>query len=282
MENYMAERQTVATRLGRVAFARRGQGTPVVLLHGNGHDHRDYDAIVPALSRFQTIAVDWPGCGASEAPAAPETAGVAAYGDALEDVIDGLGLASAVFVGNSVGGTTSIRLAARHPERVRALVLVDTGGFTPPSVAARATCWLLGREIVRRYTGARFARWYLKRKNAHVDAVLDRVRAARGNPASIAVEAALWRSFARPENDMSAEAASVRCPALIVWGRRDPVVREAADGRRAHAAIRGSRYHVLETGHVPFVEDPEAFLAVLVPFLDEVASRDGSDAHARA
>lgn len=50
-------------------MSRWGEGPPLLLLHANPGDHRDYDAVIPALAaRFRVIALDWPGYGASMPP----------------------------------------------------------------------------------------------------------------------------------------------------------------------------------------------------------------------
>ena len=260
----------IETRAGRVMVDDRGQGPPLVLLHANGHDHHDFDAILPALAAFRTIAIDWPGCGESDLPRPPSSAGAGLCCDVLEDVLSALDVPAAVLLGNSVGGTAALRLAGRRPGRVRALVLVDPGGLVAPSALQRAFCWVQGRELVRRLTGMAFARAYLKRRNAHAEALLGRHRAHRARPGRIALDAAMWRSFGRPEADVSAEAQTVRCPTLVIWGRLDPVLRARVEGRRARQLLPHARYLELDTGHVPFVEDPQAFLDGLLPFLAEL------------
>jgi pimeloyl-ACP methyl ester carboxylesterase len=268
--------QFVNTRAGKVAYESQGVGPPLVLLHSAGHDHHDFDAVIPALSqRFRTIAIDWPGCGQSESPNPPSSASAELMCDTLEDIVEGLKLEPAIFVGNSIGGTAAIRLAGRRAERVRGLVPVNSGGFTRKSATARVFCWVQGREWVRRTTGLRFARAYMTRRSPHVDEVLARVQASLSNPAGIAVHAALWRSFSGRGNDVTLEASKVRCPTLVVWGREDPVVPSGKDGKRAREMLPGARYVELDTGHVPFAEDPKAFLEAVLPFLDSLSSTSG-------
>ena len=263
--------QFVETRAGRVAYEVAGSGPPLVLLHGAGHDHHDYDAVVPELAKsWCTIAVDWPGCGSSSSPRPPSAASAALHCEVLEDVAEALLREPAVFVGNSVGGLAAVKLAGLRPERVRALVAVDSGGFTRVGALARAVCWVQGRECVRRHTGMAFARFYLKRRNEHVLAILERLRATLQRPEAVAVNAAVWRSFSKPGNDATAVASQVRCPVLLVWGRHDPVLPAAIDGRRARQLMPAARYVELDTGHVPFAEDPPAFLRELLPFLQSL------------
>jgi pimeloyl-ACP methyl ester carboxylesterase len=198
----------------------------------------------------------------------PWSAGVSLVCDVLEDVVGALGLPPAVFIGNSVGGAASLRLAARMPERVRALVLVDSGGLVAPSPLVRAYCWVQGRELVRRWTGLPSARAYLRSRCPGVEARLARMAPAHKDPAFVAMTAAMWRSFGTPENDLSRLAPDVRCPALIVWGRHDPVLRARVEAKRVRQAVPHAAYVELDTGHVPFLEDPPAFLAAVAPFLN--------------
>src|SRR5262249_19654277 len=142
----------------------------------------------------------------------PSSAGVGLTCDVLEDVFAALDLAPAILMGNSVGGTASIRFAARHRARVRALVLVDSGGLPGISKALRGMfCWVQGRELVRRATGMSFARSYLKTRGPEVMAALSRLAIARERPGFIAMDAAMWCSFGTAEGDLSDLATTIRC-----------------------------------------------------------------------
>ncbi len=258
----------VATRAGKVAIEVRGEGPPLVLLHSVAHDRHDYDAVVPELSRtHRTIAVDWPGHGASEMWAEPRRASASLLCDALEDVASALDLRRAVVMGSSIGGAAAMHLALRAPARVGGLVLVDTSGFTGTSALVRIACWLQGRELVRRLTGMAFARSYLKVPGAGVDAVLARLAEARKRPGFIEMDAALWRSFGTGATDLTGRGRELDVPALVVWGKHDPVIRKDVEGRRTRDELPNARWIELDSGHVPFVERPREFLAAVSPFL---------------
>jgi len=122
----------------RIAYLDRGEGAPVLLLHGFAADHRGnweapgiIDALVAAGRRV--IALDARGHGASDKPHDP-----AAYADpAMErdpqSVLDRLGIAQADVAGYSMGAMTAARLAASEPSRVRSMILAGVGGnATPP------------------------------------------------------------------------------------------------------------------------------------------------------
>lgn len=258
--------RTVVTRLGPVAVHETGAGAPLVLLHAIGHDHRDFDAIVPALAaRRHVLAIDWPGHGDSPTPASAGTVAATDFADALEDLTAALDVGPAAFLGNSVGGFAAARLAARHPQRVSALVLVDPGGFGELGWLERAFCHVKGTETVTGWVWNAFPAHYLVMRNEHTAAILTRIRAAE-TPDGVRVHAAVWRSFLAPGHDLRGESAAIRAPTLIAWGEDDPVL-PVADGERAAALIPGARLVRFPTGHMPFAEAPEAFLEAVEPFL---------------
>jgi proline iminopeptidase len=77
----------------------------------------------------------------------------------------------------------------------------------------------------------------------------------------------VWESLG--EFDLVPHLRAVACPTLIVHGRQDPI--PLASSEAAAAAIPGARLAVLEdAGHVPYVEQPEALFAAVLPFLDAV------------
>jgi pimeloyl-ACP methyl ester carboxylesterase len=259
---------TVQTRLGPIAYETCGDGPTLVLLHASPGSRRDYEAVLPRLAaRYRVVALDWPGYGDSPAPTPPERASAPAFADALEDAVDVLGLGGAAFIGNSVGGFAAARFAITRPTAVRALVLVNTGGFTRHNALTRAFCRLRGLRRVARALAVPWARLLLRRRTPTVRAMLVAAAAHARDDAAVAVNAALWRSFATPDHDLRAGAAAIVAPTLLVWGRRDPAVPLRSDGRAAHAAIAGSTLIPLDVGHSAQAEDPDAFLAAVEPFL---------------
>ena len=257
---------TFYTRAGAVVADARGEGPPLLLLPANGHDARDFDAVRPALCRrFRTIALDWPAMGRSPSPERPHELTASVMADALEDVTATLG--PSLLIGHSLGGFAAARLAIRHPERVRGLVLVDSGGFVPLDARVRVFCALKGMTAVTRALEARFARFHTKLRNEHTAAMLDRIERARLRPGYAEAVAGVWRSFARAESSLLGELHALRAPTCIVWGARDPVL-PARLGRALHARLPGSSLWVMSTGHSPFVEAPETFLDEVLPFLD--------------
>lgn len=272
---------TIETRAGTVAYAERGEGPAVLLLHATLHDHHDYDAVAPVLAeQARVIAVDWPGHGES-APAGPHPAGGPWFAGVLEDVIDGLGLTDVAVIGNSVGGYAASRLAIHRPEQVRAVVLVNAAGFTPVNPMTRAFCGFLGRPAVTARLLPHLIPRYMRPRSDLDRRIVERAVARARTPEGTAVAADLWRSFNDPAYDLRAQAGAHRAPTLMVWGMRDAVLGARA-GREAKRRLPDAEFVGLATGHVPFSSDPEGFLAAVGPFLARHRSAPGLAADHRA
>jgi 3-oxoadipate enol-lactonase len=253
-----------------LAIHEDGAGDPLVLVHGAGTSSAIWHRAAPLLAeRFRVVAPDVPGYGGSPA---------AGPGFALEEVTDRLvdGLADAEvpapydLVGHSMGGALAILLAARHPERVRRLVLVApaglaalprlAGGFlgavaAPFAIARRTVATpLAGSALVRRLALAGVARDGARVPAEHARAVLaSSAGATRIGPGLASAATA----------DLRDALASVRAPLGLVWGEHDPVIPP-----RRIDVIRGARPDVAltvvpDTAHAPMLERPDAFCAAL-------------------
>src|SRR3712207_28519 len=110
-----------------LAVGRSGTGgDPVVCLHGITAQHRAFNALALELQGVRPLAGgDLRGRGNSEKPASGY--GLAAHADDVVRVIDHLGLEDAVIAGHSMGAFVALKLAIDHPDRARALVLLDGG-----------------------------------------------------------------------------------------------------------------------------------------------------------
>jgi pimeloyl-ACP methyl ester carboxylesterase len=148
---------------------------------------------------------------------------------------------------------------------VRGLVLVSPGGFTPHNFISRSFCRLQGSgfSIPPRY----FAAMYLRHRSPTAKEMLARAAGEQAQPQKLVVNRAIWRSFIDPQHDLRETATAIRAPTLLVFGKYDPVIPAKKDGRIAARAIPGSRLLVPSSGHAPFAEIPDEFLAEVQPFL---------------
>lgn len=260
------------TYRGTVHYDEQGEGEPLLLLHANPGDPRDFDAIVPALSgRYRVIRLAWPGYGESPAPLPPSAATAMQYAELVEQFVLKLDLKGVRIIGNSLGAYAAACLALRRPERVTALVLVAPAGFTVHTWGTRLFCQMKGNERFTRWFNGLLAFLYLRVRTVFTQAMRERARAEQRRPEAVAVNAALWRSFLQPEYDLREAAKFIEARTLVIGGRRDPLI-PVADAVRAAAAIPASNLIVLPSGHAPFAEVPELFLAVTEPFLARCAA----------
>jgi pimeloyl-ACP methyl ester carboxylesterase len=268
----------------RRAFVRAGKGPALLLIHGIGDRSDTWRGLIPALARdYTVIAPDLLGHGRSDKPRADYS--VAAYANAMRDLLSVLGIEQATVVGHSLGGGVAMQFAYQYPERCERLVLVATGGIARSVnpllrlVAAPNADLLLPLLHLKttRSIGKRVVRLLhllgtdIGRDADDLQHVFDALPDAHAVRAFVRTLRAVvdWRGQVITMLD--------RCyltrgmPTLLVWGTRDGVV-PYEHARLAHAAMPGSRLEVFDgAGHFPHHHDPGRFLAILRDFLATTA-----------
>ncbi len=280
----MAMRHAV-TRGGTelVYWAWPGAGPPALLLHGIGNYGRYWDLFADAVGdRLTLVAPDARGHGESGRPA-DGYAPADFTADALA-VLDAAGIERAVVVGHSMGGLHSINLAARHPERVRALVIVDASPDPLPDGAARAQRLLTGRPL--RFRDRAEARAYLERTSPGYPAEVYENRLAfafreevgalvwRSDPA--ALERIMRRRM--PTEDRWDALATITCPTLVVRGTRSNVLSEDV-ARRMVQTLADGRLMELDAGHNVPLDRPRELADAVVTAGLEPPRRRGTVRH---
>lgn len=245
----------------------------VVLLHAFPLDSSIWDGVVGPVAEagWAVVTPDLRGFGASRYGAdGPDDE--PALGLMAEDVIavlDRLGVASAVIGGVSMGGYVAMELLRQAPDRVDAVLLVDTKpGADPP--AARENRLRIAEEILATADTVALADAMLPAlvgPTTRTDrpAVVDRVRrlVEAADPAGVA-----WaqRAMAQRPDSLPVLGAFPR-PALIVWGDED-ALSSRADQDAMAAALPDVRLSVVQgAGHLAVLEAPESVAAAVVDFL---------------
>jgi 2-hydroxy-6-oxonona-2,4-dienedioate hydrolase len=260
----------------RIHYNEAGEGHPVVLLHGGGPGATGWSNYAPnieALSRhFRVIAPDMPGWGDSDAV----DFGTLDHVEAACQLLDALGIEKAAFVGNSMGGHTSLRLAAERPERVSHLITMGPpiqmkpflfGAGGGPSEGLKIMYETYGDatpEGMRRlveimvYDKARFATPELCRLRS--EAALKRPEHL-ANIAAVAPKAPIpiWLDLDK--------AAGITAPSLLIHGRDDRVVSFESTLFLA-ANIPDSRAHLINRcGHWAQLEHADEFNRLVADFV---------------
>ncbi|HTR01368.1 MAG TPA: alpha/beta hydrolase [Candidatus Acidoferrum sp.] len=259
---------TTSLSSGSIHYTDTGAGSPLVLLHANPGDLRDFDDVIPTLAQHhRVIALDWPGYGGSALSLPPEQVTLRFYYQVLREFIATLELQGAQFIGNCIGGTLAARLAVEEPHRVRSLVLVSPGGFAPHTALTKAFCWLQGSALS--LSPRSFVSRNLRRRSPAALAMLQRATDEHSNRERILLNRALWRQFGVADNDLRKAAAGIKARTLLMFGKYDPVIPPDRDGKEAAASIADSQFVVMPCGRAPFAEMPSQFLAEVLPFLEE-------------
>jgi pimeloyl-ACP methyl ester carboxylesterase len=277
-----------------VDFGGRDDGPAVVLVHGLGGSHLNWDLFAPLLTPHARVwAIDLPGFGRSE-PGGRSTsvhANVAVLHRFLAEVVG----EPAVLVGNSMGGMLAILAAGERPDSVTGLVLLDPAIPGPrraidPLVAVTFALYALP------FVGERFLWWRRTRQSAlarfretmrlcgvdpdalppevierSVTLIEEREDLAGMDKAFLAAARSLVKLLIDPRRYRQAMA-SIDDPVLLVHGDRDRLVPVAAarDIARRHPDWR--YLELAAVGHVPQLQVPEKLAADVLEWLRTVVA----------
>jgi pimeloyl-ACP methyl ester carboxylesterase len=244
----------------RAAADEREKGEVVVLLHGWGASIQSIWPVYQYLApNYAVYALDFPGFGASDLP--PVAWGVGEYMRLLVEWLDALHIPKATFLGHSFGGRVAIMLAARHPERVKRLILVDSAGIRPRRTAryyARTYFYKVARRVIA-LPGIRRWQPQLRRR------LLKFLGAEEyGNT----TPGPMQGTFIRVVNeDLRPLLKQIKAPSLLIWGSEDQDT-PVSDGKIMEQEIPDAGLVVFQgAGHFSYLDCFAQFCAVISSFL---------------
>ncbi|MEZ4459591.1 MAG: alpha/beta hydrolase [bacterium] len=229
-----------------------------------------YDAQVAELSaRYRCVAYDHRGQGQSDVPSGPMIDMETCYDDAAT-LIETIGGGRVHFVGLSMGGFVGLRLAARRPDLIASVTLIDTSAEPEPlqnvpkyrrlvQVARRISPALVTKQVLPLMFGDAFL---------HDDKRRDEVQTwthhLRANPRSIykAVNGVIYRP------GVVAEARQITVPARVIHGTHDRAIPRHVAQRLADI-VNGELVLIEGAGHSPTIESPHATTSAIEEFLAE-------------
>lgn len=248
---------------GRIYFERNGAGTQVVMFHPLGNSTWVWNAVMDPMSQqFSCFAFDMMGHGQSDKPngnfSMPD------WATAMDHAMQVLNIHRAHIIGNSVGAVLATELAASYPDRVDRLVLVGAPVFGPHTAPQRLKDGAAGYDddglpIPRTAEEIRASGSFGNNPRPEWVDKQNETRAQAGVWVKKTMEALSWY-------DMAARLPHIKATAtMVLYGENDRLV-EGADYLQ-HNIPNATKVIMPGLGHIPQVEDPEAFVSVVTDFL---------------
>jgi pimeloyl-ACP methyl ester carboxylesterase len=261
------------------------EAPPVLVVHGIMGHSWEWDTLLAALADdFRVLAVDQRGHGASDW-AADYSAAVLA--DDLTELISRVAPAPVGLIGHSLGGMAAVLVAARRPDLVERLVVIDVGPETLSSdfgtaelpevlaAMARATYsdpeealqeWLAGDPFAREPLLRHYVEHCLvARADGRLVWRFDGAGLARQAAAGITTEQQLWDAVDR-----------IAAPTLLVRGEQSPLLSRASADRVVRRLARGRLVEIAGGAHDLGVQRPEVVAARTLEFLRRLPTSSGS------
>jgi 3-oxoadipate enol-lactonase len=250
-----------------------GVGLPIIFLHAFPLNRNMWTGLTTALLNergFRLVTLDWRGFGESNLHDRILT--MEQFADDVAALMDMLGMQQAVLCGLSMGGYAAFALLRKYPRRVRGLVLCDTrpGADTAEAKANRElVARLVEEQGVDAFANLQIPKLLSEYTLQHHSEIERRVRQMINvaTPDSIA---AASRGMAL-RTDSTDLLATITCPTLVVVGEYDSLTPPAVAQEYARS-IPGAQVAIVPlAGHLSNLEQPDAFLEAVRPFLISLA-----------
>jgi pimeloyl-ACP methyl ester carboxylesterase len=247
----------IAVRGARIRLMRGGAGDPLIYLHGaSGASWLPF--LQTLTKRFDVIAPEHPGFGESDTPDWLDNIHDLAY--FYLDLIEELKLKKVHLVGNSLGGWIAAEVAVRSTQRLATLTLAGSAGLHVPG-AAQVDSFLVSDE-------QRLQHFFYDPEKAKE--MIARVLSADMEDVALKNRATVAKLSWQPRSHdphLAKWLHRIDVPTLLVWGDHDRMFPEE-HARAYQRSIPNAKLVIVpECGHVPQIEQPEAFVAALEAFI---------------
>ena len=269
--------QTVQIKGHIIFYIVKGEGKPLILIHGYGAGIWVWEKQIDFLSKFYRVyALDLIGHGFSDRPKIPYTPETYIY--FFKDFMDGVEIENATLIGNSMGGGIAWGMAAIFPERVERLILIDC---VPPDVLDQVKNdsfrtlvaikdFPLLPYLVFISRNKNSIKWILQECVSDIKLVTPEIVSRQYQLSKM--RGSTWVLYSTFKNGK--EASKLRDylpriyqPTLLIWGERDLIFPPSV-GEDLHRAIKGSKFQMIEkSGHIPMWETPEEVNQAIIAFL---------------
>ena len=245
---------------------------PLVLVHGTSSSLHTWDSIVPALTdKKRVIRFDLPAFGLT-GPSLERDYSIAFYNKFIDSLLIKLGVMQYAMVGNSLGGSIAWNQALAYPNKVKQLVLINSGGYPKKNEKGNIGFKLASTPVVGDVL-LKFTPRGIIRKSVE-DVYSDKTKVSEdlvqryfdlllreGN------RQATLDIFKQRKFGSSEKIKNIQTSTLIIWGEDDQLI-DVSNAYLFEKDIRNSQLVIIpKTGHVPMEENPLAFLAAFNKFI---------------
>jgi len=285
LPHYPDDVQTTTVDGREIAFVDRGEGAPLLFVHGLGSNLSLWRETMDAFdASHRVLALDLPGYGLSDKDDVPGT--MSFFAETVAGFLDERGIEEATVVGVSMGGQVALTLALRAPDRVRRLALVSPAGiesFSPKEAAALKDATTAEGivdtpdEQVRENTALNFAEW----SDEYAWLIEQRHALSERDDFEAYAEANARSVAGMLESDERERFDEITVPMLVLFGAGDRLIpNQVLHGDVTTADVAERAEEVLPTatvrlvddaGHLLMLERPAAFREALRSFLGEGA-----------
>lgn len=245
-----------------------GQGEPMLLIHGQPFDRTMWSDQVEMLSsQFRLIIPDLRGYGESGIPTEMVLLDELALD--LNELLNELNIESAIVMGLSMGGQIAMELFKLFPQQVRGLVLADTDSRAEDAVGYERRLKLsqqIREDGLKKFTQERIHYFISNHTMQNLPEVVTRLRTMMASTSSLG--SSLVQRGRAERKDLTPYLSGIEVPVLIVVGEEDEFT-PVATAKFMHEKIRGAELAIIKkAGHIPNMEQPDAFNDVLKRFLE--------------
>lgn len=245
---------------------------PLVLIHGTSSSLHTWDSIVPALSnKKRIIRLDLPAFGLT-GPHPQRDYSIDFYNQFIDAFLNGLDIQQYIIAGNSLGGSIAWNQAIRYPNKVKQLILINSGGYPKKNEKGNIGFKLASTPVVGDVL-VKFTPRGIIRKSIE-DVYSDKTKVSedlvqryydlllREGNRQATLDIFKQRKFGGSE-----KIKNIQTPTLIIWGEDDQLI-DVSNAYLFQKDIRDSKLFIIpKTGHVPMEESPSAFLAAINQFI---------------
>ncbi|HPQ33703.1 MAG TPA: alpha/beta hydrolase [Tenuifilaceae bacterium] len=264
----------VRTTIGEVNFSDNGKGKAVVFLHGYLESIEIWSDFVETFyKKFRVVLVDLPGHGKSTVN--NDSVSMDEMANAVNEVLNHLGISKVVLVGHSMGGYVTLAFANRFPEKVKGIVLFHShpNPDPPQKLASRLSdIEKVSSGFLAKIVEASIPNLYANENVKRFEEYVARSKSIALKTSAKGVVAALSGMVNRDDRNDVIE--KISSPVLIIFGRKDNLIPSDAAEKivQKHPA---SRVCWLEnSGHMGFIEERNQATAAIASFLTEAFDND--------